>query len=51
MSTEGGTTGATTKVKPDGAEEDPEEPGAEEALVAALCPPGVGAGMGEGKGS
>ncbi len=46
----GDATGATTAVKPYGAEEDPKEPVAEEASVAAVRPPGVGANAGEGKG-
>ncbi len=46
----GGTAGAIAAVKPDRAEEDPEEPVMEEASVAAARPPGVGAGAGEGKG-
>jgi hypothetical protein len=46
----GGATGSTAAVKPDGAEEDPKEPVAEEASVAAARPPGVGAGTGEAKG-
>ncbi len=45
-----GTSGATTAVIPEGAEEEPKELDTEEALAAAAQPLGVGAGAGEGEG-